>query len=51
MKDLFDKMLDHPLTTIIIIGSIGRAAIGVINACKGIETKPIVSILVKEKES
>lgn len=50
MKDVFGKMLDHPIATIIIVGEIGCVMANIINACKGVETKPLISIRIGKKE-
>lgn len=50
MKDVIKNMLEHPLASVWIIGSIGGGIAGIIRAIKGIKNEPIVSINTVEKK-
>lgn len=44
MKDTLNKMLNHPIATVIIISGITRGIATIISAVKGNSVQPVVSI-------
>lgn len=44
MKDTLNKMLNHPIATVIIISGVTRGIANIISAVKGNSVQPVVSI-------
>lgn len=44
MKDTLNKMLNHPIATVIIISGVTRGVANIISAVKGNDVQPVVSI-------
>lgn len=51
MKNTISEMLQHPLATILIIGSIGTAVARIVSASKSVSIKPFVDITLRMKPS
>ena len=51
MKELFGKMLDHPIATILIISASANGVANIVSAAKGKGVNPVLSVKVDKPEN
>lgn len=50
MKNIFESMVEHPIATVIVIGSIARGIATIIATLKGDVIEPIVKVVQEKRE-